>query len=49
MGVDANGEIIQHFFNLPGKSNILLAGSPDIQAIADALAQKCQDFINAPA
>ena len=48
MGVDTSGEIIQHLFHPPESSAALLSGSPDIPAIADALSEKCRDFVNAP-
>ena len=45
LGVDTSGEVIQHLFMPPGG---LLGGSPEIPAIADALAEKCRNFVNAP-
>jgi hypothetical protein len=48
MGVDTSGEIIQHFFHPPDAPNTLLAGSPNIPAIAETLSQKCLGFVNAP-
>ena len=43
LGVDTNGEIIEHLF-MP--SGTLTSGSPDIKSIADTLAEKCKEFVN---
>jgi hypothetical protein len=41
LGVDTTGQVIAHLFEP-------LNNSPDIPAIANALAEKCRDFVNAP-
>ena len=45
LGVDTSGEVIEHLF-MPETTT--LGNSPDIPAIANALAEKCRDFVNAP-
>jgi len=45
LGVNTSGEIIEHLFMPSGGS---LGNSPEIPKIADALAEKCREFVYAP-
>jgi hypothetical protein len=49
LGVNTKGEIIEHLFltGEPGAKRILLSGSPEIKTVADNLAAKCLEFVNA--
>jgi hypothetical protein len=48
VGTGTDGKVIQYLFMPPGTSAQSLGGSPDIPAIVGALAEKCQNFVNAP-
>jgi len=53
LGVDTNGEIIQHLFlppEMPGApaDAPALGNSPDIPTIVEALSQRCREFVDAP-
>jgi len=45
VGTDAEGNVTQQLFRSPSGS--LLGGSPDIATIVGAIAEKCQNFVNA--